>query len=235
MLWLVRHGESEGNAGRITSDYAAIPLTARGWAQAEQVAQACREPPARVVLSPYRRARQTAEPLLARFPGVPVVEAPVQEFTYLAASRCRNMDAPARLPLVEAYWARRAPGYCDGEGAESFVDLWGRAAGFLDGASHWQDLTVVFTHEQFIRALVVQVLFGAGPAGPVDMARFFALREGLPVPNGSIVRLELRGGRWWLGGIDRAHLGTVEPISSADGGRDPGFSELNGSEGGRRC
>src|SRR4051794_5267106 len=132
MLWLVRHGESEGNAGRVTSDYAAIPLTALGRAQAEQVARACQEPPARVVLSPYRRARQTAEPLLARFPGVPVVEETVQEFTYLAASRCRGMDATTRWPLVEAYWARLDPGYRDGEGAESFADLYGRAAGFLD-------------------------------------------------------------------------------------------------------
>jgi broad specificity phosphatase PhoE len=211
MLWLVRHAESEGNAGRVTSDYAAIPLTARGCAQAEQVAQACPEPPARVVLSPYRRAHQTAEPLLARFPGIPVVGASVQEFTYLAASRCRDLDALARSPLVEAYWARMDPDYCDGDGAESFADLWVRAAGFLDQAAQWQGLTVVFTHEQFIRAVVAQVLFGPGLAGPADMARFFALRIGLPVPNGGIVRLELRTGRWWLGGIDRAHLGAAEP------------------------
>jgi broad specificity phosphatase PhoE len=209
MLWLVRHGQSEANAGGVTSDYAAIPLTAQGWTQAEQVAQACPEAPTRVVLSPYRRARQTAEPLLARFPGVPVVEASVQEFTYLAVSKCRDKDRTALLPLVEAYWARMDPAYCDGDGAESFANLWLRAAGFLDQAAGWQGLTVVFTHEQFIRAVVMQVLFGHGPPGQPDMARFFGLRTGLPVPNGGIVRLELRTARWWLGGIDRAHLGNT--------------------------
>jgi broad specificity phosphatase PhoE len=210
MLWLVRHGESEANAGLVTADYAATPLTARGRAQAEQVARACPEPPARVVLSSYRRARQTAEPLLRRFPDVPVVEALIQEFTYLAAARCRDTDAAARRPLVEAYWARTDPAYRDGEGTESFSDLWVRAAAFLDQAAQWQGLTVVFTHEQFIRAVLVQVLYGQGPVGPADMTRFFALRTGLPVPNGAIVRLDLRGERWWLGGIDRAHLGGAE-------------------------
>jgi broad specificity phosphatase PhoE len=206
MLWLVRHAESEANAGGVTSDYAAIPLTARGCAQAEQVARACPEPPARVVLSPYRRARQTAEPLLARFPDVAVVDAAVQEFTYLAAARCRDMDAASRQPLVDAYWARMDPAYCDGDGAESFTGLGARAAGFLAEAAGWVGLTVVFTHEQFIRAVVCQVLFGAGTLGRSEMVRFFALRTGLPIPNGGIIRLEQRAGRWWVGGIDRAHL-----------------------------
>lgn len=206
MLWLVRHGESTVNAGGVTADYAAVPLTERGHAQAEQVGQACRHSPARVVLSPYRQARQTAAPLLARFPKVPVEEASVQEFTYLSASRCRGTDMAARRPLVEAYWARMDPAYRDGDGAESFTDLWARAATFLNQAGRWQGLTVVFTHEQFIRAVILHVLCDPAPASPADMARFFALRTGLPIPNGAIVRLERRRRRWWLGGIDRAHL-----------------------------
>ena len=109
MIWLVRHGESEGNAGAATSDYAAIPLTERGYIQARQVAGACPEPPQRVVFSPYRRARQTALPLLDRFPAVPVEELAVQEFTYLAKDRCRGLDNVARQPLVDAYWNRMEP------------------------------------------------------------------------------------------------------------------------------
>jgi 2,3-bisphosphoglycerate-dependent phosphoglycerate mutase len=106
MPWLVRHGESEANVGVATSDYAAISLTGRGQEQAERVAAACPPQPERVVLSPYRRARQTAEPLLRRFPGVHVEEQSVQEFTYLAADRCRGMTPEQRQPLVDAYWSR---------------------------------------------------------------------------------------------------------------------------------
>jgi hypothetical protein len=76
---------------------------------------------------------------------------------------------------------------------------------------------VVFTHEQFIRAVIYQVLFSVGHWGRTEMARFFALRTGLPVPNGGIVRLEQRAGRWWIGGIDRAHLDSAE--QSAPAGR----------------
>jgi 2,3-bisphosphoglycerate-dependent phosphoglycerate mutase len=99
MLWLVRHGESEANAGGITSDCTGIELTLCGRAKAEAVAAACPERPAWVGLSPYLRARQTAEPLLARYADVPIEELPVQEFTYLAAARCIGMNGLTRRPL----------------------------------------------------------------------------------------------------------------------------------------
>ena len=68
MLWFVRHGESEANSGKITSDFAAIPLTLKGRSQAVAVATACNTRPSRIVLSRYLRARQTSEPLLQKFP-----------------------------------------------------------------------------------------------------------------------------------------------------------------------
>jgi broad specificity phosphatase PhoE len=210
MLWLVRHAESLANAGAVTSDVAAIPLTARGLTQAQQIALACPQAPALVVRSPYRRARQSAQALLDRYPNVPVVDAAVQEFTYLAAARCRDMDTAGRRPLVDAYWARLDPEYCDGEGAESFADLAARAATFLAAAAGWPGFTVVFTHGDFIRAVVGAVLFGVGLADRTAMVRFFELRTGLPLPNGAIVRLQYCAGQWWLGGIDGTHL-NAEP------------------------
>src|SRR5690606_16323945 len=87
MLRLVRHGESVANAGGVpTTDYAAIPLTDRGRAQAEAVAAACREEPGWIGLSPYLRALQTAAPLLARYPESPALDLPIHEFTYLTES-----------------------------------------------------------------------------------------------------------------------------------------------------
>jgi len=216
MLWLVRHGESAANAGGVTSDYAAIPLTDRGRIQAEAVAAACREPPSWIGQSAYLRARQTAAPLRARYPGSPVADLAVQEFTYLAAERCLHMDATARQPFVEAYWSRMAPDYCDGEGAESFSGLCDRARSFLQYAAGQPGLGVVFTHEQFIRAVLVAVMYSGEGLSVSLMRRFFALRAGLPLLNGAVVRLQRENGRWWIGGVDVSHLPGTESNATPD-------------------
>jgi probable phosphoglycerate mutase len=81
-LWLVRHGESEGNVanamalqtGALRLDLDAndidVPLSARGRRQAEALGRWFRgftadQRPTAVVVSPYLRARQTAEIALA--------------------------------------------------------------------------------------------------------------------------------------------------------------------------
>jgi broad specificity phosphatase PhoE len=216
MLWLVRHGESAANAGGVTSDYAAIPLTDRGRAQAEAVAAACHEPPAWIGRSAYLRARQTAAPLLARYPGSPVADLAVHEFTYLAAERCLGMDATARQPLVDAYWSRMEPDYCDGEGAESFSGLCGRARAFLQYAAEHPGFGVVFTHEQFIRAVLLAVMYPWEWPSVSLMRLFFALRAGLPVPTGAVVRLQRESDRWWIGGVDVSHLPGTESDATPD-------------------
>ncbi len=205
MLSLVRHGESEANAGQITSDSAVIRLTPRGHAQAIAVAGCFHEPPARVVLSRYIRARQTSRPLLEKFPGIKVLESNVEEFTYLAMDRCINTNAAMRQPMVDAYWERMDPSYRDGEGAESFADFYSRAITLLESASEWTGITVVFTHEQFIRAVLLAVLYDDVSAA-IQMRRFFALRTGLTIPNGGIVRFEYRSGCWWNARIEQSHL-----------------------------
>ena len=72
-----RHGESISNAGAATSDPASIPLTDCGRNQAEQIAQSYEARPTLIVVSSYQRTWQTAAPVIARFPEVPVEEWPV--------------------------------------------------------------------------------------------------------------------------------------------------------------
>ena len=82
-VFLIRHGQSESNAGLPSADPGAIPLTAAGHRQAEQVARALADVPALIVTSTYLRARQTAQPTVSRFPAAACQEWPVHEFTYL--------------------------------------------------------------------------------------------------------------------------------------------------------
>ena len=118
-----RHGESISNAGAATSDPASIPLTEYGRSQAERIAEAYGARPTLIVVSSYQRTRQTAAPLIARFPQVRVEEWPVQEFTYLEPSRCINTTGAERRAWVDHYWKSCSAEYCDGPGAESFMDL----------------------------------------------------------------------------------------------------------------
>ena len=83
---LLRHGQSEFNVHiAATRRDPGIPdprLTEHGHVQAEQAARALKcERIARIVVSPYSRALQTAEPV-ARLLGVPVVVHPVVRERY---------------------------------------------------------------------------------------------------------------------------------------------------------
>ena len=206
MIWLVRHGESEANAGGVTSDFAAINLTARGQRQAISVADACAARPDWIGVSEYLRARQTAEPLIRRNLETPVCTLAVHEFTYLAPSRCVGTDSKARQPLVDAYWARLLPEFSDGDGAESFATFWKRVQSFLDRVELRTGFGVVFTHEQFIRGLMLRVMYPFEDDLQLTMRRFCAMRSGFAIPNGAIVRIHWNDDRWWTAGIDDCHL-----------------------------
>jgi probable phosphoglycerate mutase len=71
VIFLIRHGETAGNAARIVQ-LADIPLSPRGIAQAERLAQRlAREGVARIVSSDLARARETAA-AIARVTGAPI-------------------------------------------------------------------------------------------------------------------------------------------------------------------
>mgnify|MGYP003239349145 CR=1 FL=1 len=96
-----------------------------------------------IVVSPFVRTRQTAEPLRQKYPDVPVEEWPVQEFSFLDADRCADTTQEERRPLAEVYFARNDPDYVDG--------------------------TVVFTHGNFMRA--ARLRLGGGPFSMTEFLR----------------------------------------------------------------
>lgn len=151
----IRHGQSTGNIGLPCDDIALIELTPLGWEQAHQIAASWTEPPDLIVSSPYLRAQQTAAPTIKRFPHVPVETWPIEEFTYLQPRRWTHSSGEERMPHIERFWAEADPAYCDGEGAESFSTLLGRAEAALGRLSALPEdaLVYVFSHGQFIQAL----------------------------------------------------------------------------------
>jgi len=202
VIWLVRHAQSTANAGAPAANYPAIPLSELGWLQARSFVKRVPRVPDRVGFSPFLRARQTAEPLLAEFPHVPTIELPIEEFSYLHFPGDRELTWRERQPRVEAYWERRDPQHRDGGVGESYAGLVERVQQFLQQARDWRGFQVVFSHEQFMRGVALQLLTGQLQPTPESMALFSLWRSSFRIPNVSVIALHHRGGTWWLSASD---------------------------------
>ena len=194
-IWLIRHGESESNAGLVTHDAGSSALTARGAAEAEAVARHFPTAPALIITSPYRRTALTAAPLRRRFPTTAHEEWPVHEFTYLDAELRRDTTLQQREPWVAAYWERCDPTYRDGGGAESFADLFARVQDFRARMVRLQaDPVAVFSHGHFLSAVLWTILTEPPEPTARAMRHFRAFIHGIALPNGGSVKLIVQDG-----------------------------------------
>jgi probable phosphoglycerate mutase len=191
-VWLIRHAESIGNAGLVTSRPDTIPLTGKGIEQALYLADSFTQAPALIVTSPYIRTQQSAKPTIRRFPTARQEQWEVQEFTYLSPARYRDTTAADRRPFVEAYWSRCDPHHIDGEGAESFADFIRRVQQAIDGLWSCQsEFVAVFGHGLFLRAMIWRMLFGAQPVNATTMLYFRRLLVATAMPNTAITKVDL--------------------------------------------
>lgn len=190
-VWLIRHGESESNAGLPTNGPGASPLTPLGRRQADRVATVFPSAPSLIVSSPFVRARETAMPTRTRFPDVPYEEWPVEEFTYLGSLHGPNTTNEQRRPYAQAYWDRSDPSHVDGGDGESFHNLISRARAMLDtlAARPENGLIAVFTHGLFMRAAMWTLLTGITEPTSEQMRAFHRFIEVGRTPNGATVEL----------------------------------------------
>jgi len=189
-IWLIRHGESESNAGLPTGATGQIALTPRGLAQAQAIAAAFDRAPDLIVASSYRRAIETAELLRDRFPAVPYQEWPIHECVTLADFRRNDTTPEQRRPLLAAYWERCDPHYIDGAGAESFVQLIERAAAFLDRLQQLHDVFVAIVgHGLFTRTALWIHLAAPTVLGAQQMRAYRSFLSGFRIPNASIIKV----------------------------------------------
>jgi 2,3-bisphosphoglycerate-dependent phosphoglycerate mutase len=182
-------------------------LTPQGRLEAEQIAQAFTRQPDLLVVSPYLRAQQTAEPTLTRFQNVPTATWPVYEFTYLAAHHYDGTTGSERWPIAMIYWERNDPHYRDGPEAETFAELVERVWAIVDCLRQNQNQFVaLFSHGLFIRALLWAVLSNIQQATPQQMQRYSNFCRAVRVPNGAVCRLYIDENGLHLSSIDTSHL-----------------------------
>jgi broad specificity phosphatase PhoE len=174
--WFIRHGESMAQIGRWDSGNAECPLSPLGVRQAQAMAEdLAKLPVERVLVSPYLRARQTAEN------GSRLIEL---EHRVVPGLREREVGIdwkrwhydPVLKPRLDE-WDFRPP-----EG-ESIRDSALRAARTL--AEHDVDAhTIVFAHGRILAGLLV-ALDGAATDGPIEA-----------LPNCVAMEREVAPGAW---------------------------------------
>jgi broad specificity phosphatase PhoE len=186
VVWLARHGESQANAGLPSPSHDSITLTARGHAQAVELARRIDRRPDLLVVSPFVRARQTAAPICERWPQAPVETWAIEEFSYLDPARCRDTTVEMRRPWAAAYWQRADPHHVDGPGAESFAQFLARLQAFRRKLLERGGFVVAVGHGQFFRACLWTEVHGFA-ATPEAMAAWRAAEIATPMANGEII------------------------------------------------
>lgn len=188
-VWLIRHGESMANAGMITVNAAASPLTPRGQEQAAATAARIDRQPDLLVVSPMQRAIETAAPIGLRWPGVRQESWPIQEFTYLSHAKVHGLNVAGRRPMAAAYWQRENPDYQDGDDAESFSAFCARLRDFHHRLLRQDGFVVVVGHGQFFHAYKTALQLGLA-ATPTWMRAFRRADLASPIKNGEIVDVD---------------------------------------------
>ncbi|MBD2579287.1 histidine phosphatase family protein [Oscillatoria sp. FACHB-1406] len=216
-IWIIRHGQSQSNAGLATLGPYENALSELGYRQSKCIPAAVKQSPDLIVTSPYLRTKLTAQPLIEQFPHAPVEVWQVQEFTYLNLQFDKASTILERKPLSKAYWDRSDPEYVDGPNAESLVQLMERVRITLNQLQQQSGFVVVFSHGFFIKAMLWQLLADPTVIDAVAMNRLLGFTRGFRVPNASILpmKFDSSGIPHWSSFITN-HLPTELELATPD-------------------
>jgi broad specificity phosphatase PhoE len=172
-LWLVRHGQSEGNVARDAADEAGaheidievrdvdVPLSALGREQAEAAgrwfaALPADRRPELILASPYVRAKQTAEIIcragaLADGPAHTIVDERLREREFGIFDRLTTAGIRHRFPEEAAHRRRLGKFYHRPPGGESWADVILRLRSMLNTINlHYCDRRVLVVCHQVV-------------------------------------------------------------------------------------
>ena len=153
-IYLIRHAQSVGNIDGQTDSHASIELTELGHQQAEKLAEILPQAD-KIMISPYLRTLQTAQPLLNR-DGLEAEILQIQEFSYLSDLKCKGTTLSQRKPWVDAYWQDLDIDYLDADDAETFRNFYQRVQALRHllktiQADYQTENLMIFSHGQFLQ------------------------------------------------------------------------------------
>ena len=172
-LWLVRHGQSQGNVARDAADEAGhaeididmrdvdVPLSELGHRQAEAAGRWFAslppdERPEVILSSPYVRARQTAEAIckagaLAGGPARAIIDERLREREFGIFDRLTGIGIRERFPEEAAHRTRLGKFYHRPPGGESWADVILRLRSALNTINlHYSDRRVLVVCHQVV-------------------------------------------------------------------------------------
>lgn len=211
-ILLIRHGESLSHAGLPTSCPEDVGLTERGWEEARCVAREMHQSyPALdlIVTSDYQRARETAQCTrrLSASRDTSFTTWSVHEFTYLSSWGKIFSTVGERRKSVCQYWDRANPQRVDGPGAESFKEFARRARSVRQRLEAEEGTIAVFSHHQFICALLWLSRRNTLHINQKTMRQFKGFLDEHPIVNGAIVRVQVeRSNKPWRYEVLISHL-----------------------------
>ncbi|MBU3666816.1 MAG: histidine phosphatase family protein [Chthoniobacterales bacterium] len=190
-LYLIRHGETDHNAGDLAMGQTDVPLNERGHGQARQTAEWLRRyPVGRIVSSDLQRAMDTAAPLGAAL-GLAVEPDPrLRELCFGIFEGKRIDDCAREHPALVEQWKGGSFDFAP-PGGETRRSLMARTLAVLDELlAAPQDHIAVFTHGGTLTALHTHMLEQDHPHPRERIHRAFRFQ------NGS-VSMAVRAGNHW--------------------------------------
>ena len=115
---------------------------------------------------------------------------------------------------MEKYWKTKSPSYSDGPEVESFKQFIKRARKILKRLKHTKShTTAVFSHVQFICALLWLSQRDPGKLSQETMQDFRSFLYANSLPNGAIVRVQFRNScEHWQYEIIPSHLEELKKL-----------------------
>jgi alpha-ribazole phosphatase len=213
-IYLVRHGQSQANAGGVTLENTIVPLTPLGESQARAIAALLPATPQRIWSSPFKRALDTAAPYCARIGRAATVRDDLREFETVDTVQLRGGACQEREAVVAAYWMKSDPDHRSGPAAETFREFHLRVARarveFLPGLA---DGTVIFGHGMWMALLCWQI-WGFSVVDRIGMILFRRFQLGFPTPNAGVYCLSQLTAGQWLVQADEASMRAIAVQSS---------------------
>ncbi len=166
-IYLIRHAQSESNAGQAVRPNHQINITDVGKTQAQELADwlsaNVTEPVTEIFVSQYLRTQQTAQPYLQRTKRTATVIDELHEFNFLDFDTIKDLSFDDIRVIADDFWqqhsAHRASEVTDS--FEHFVARVQKVRAYFDALPDGTYL--VFTHGMWIGMLVWQLLIGDSP------------------------------------------------------------------------
>ena len=195
-VWFIRHGQSLVNADEnfISDDFssAKASLSDEGFRQAEKLLEHFSDSPDLFITSSFVRTKETAAPLLKKYPNVAHEEWAIQEFTYIADKRCYNTTLLEKGSLKKEYWNRNNHLHYDGEGAESFIDFINRVQDTLENIKKRKENFIVLFSHNYTIAAVKYILKNKPKEITAELMKDFKeYYEANPIRNAEKIEIEI--------------------------------------------